>query len=683
MQWNIECLFLLHVHKSKNIMTFHLPKYIIAISCILLLPACQPHPKAEHIELPALFSNHMVLQRDAVITIWGKATPNKQVTATFKNQKSSTIVQADSSWRLFLAPEPAGGPHELSIIGTDTLILSDVLIGEVWVGSGQSNMQWSVQQSNNAALEIQQANYPNIRLFSIDRTFSLHPKDEIPSDGWEITSPSTIADFSAVAYYFGKTLHDSLDVPIGLIHSSWGGTPAEAWTSAESLLELPDFNASVVRLLEQSDSLASFTDSFDSYLDTWYQDTYSFDPGYTEGQPLFATPQLDQSNWLPMNIPGQWEQSVLPNFDGIAWLKTHFQLPQSWDASGATLSLGPIDDADITWVNGVEVGRTSRYDTKRVYSIPATLLQTGENTITVRVLDTGGGGGIYGAPEDLYLQSDDSTLPPISLEKAWMYQKGVRLSELPPPPRPTPLQHTPSVLYNAMIHPLIPYKVMGVIWYQGESNASRAFQYRSLFTTLINDWRHKWNDNIAFHFVQLANFQSIQQSPSEDETWPELREAQTMALQLPNTGMAVAIDIGEADDIHPGNKQDVGYRLALNALHKNYEFPIVPMGPLYKSMLIDGDSIRISFDYAETGLSTSNGEQPKGFAIAGKDQVFHWAEAILRSNEAIVFSDEVSSPVAVRYGWANNPITNLQNRNNLPASPFRTDDWASITEGNK
>lgn len=661
-------------------MTNSLPLYITALTCLIVFSSCQSHPKAEYVELSTLFTDHMVLQRNAVTTIWGKATPNKQVIANFKNQKSATIAQEDSTWRLFLAPEPEGGPHELSIIGTDTIVIKDVLVGEVWVASGQSNMQWSVQQSNNAEYEIKNANHPNIRLFSVDRTFSIRPKNNIISEGWQPTTPSSIQNFSAVAYYFGKTLHDSLNVPIGLIHSSWGGTPAEAWTSAETLSELPDFTSSISRLQQHADSLESLIQPFDHHLDDWYQQTQSLDRGFESQQPKYASTQYDSKNWPTMNVPGLWEQNVMPNFDGIAWFNRSVELPPDWNTYDATLSLGFIDDADITWFNGVEVGRTSRYNAKRTYSIPSSLIQPGLNSITVRVLDTGGGGGIYGSPEDLFIESADSTLSSVGLQGPWKYQPVVELSELPPPPRPTPLQHTPTMLYNAMIHPLIPFKVQGVIWYQGESNASRAYQYRSLFSALINDWRRQWNDNIAFHFVQLANFQEEQQNAVEKETWPELREAQTMALQLPNTGMAVAIDIGEANDIHPRNKQDVGYRLALNALHKNYDSPTLPAGPLYNSMQISGDSIIIQFDYAQNGLKTSDGGRPQGFAIAGSDQVFHWAEVILRGNEAIVYSDKVLSPKAVRYGWANNPIVNIQNFENLPASPFRTDDWPGITQ---
>ena len=671
-------------YTSNSNMIFCLRWYPILVICLLFLPSCQSTPAAEHIELPALFSDHMVLQQDAVITIWGKASPQKQVTALFKNQRSSAIAQEDSTWHLYLAPEQAGGPFELHIIGTDTLLIKDVLIGEVWIGSGQSNMQWSVSQSADAEKELQDANYPNIRLFSVDRTASTTPEYKIPTDGWKPTNPSSIASFSAVSYYFGRTLHDSLNVPIGLIHSSWGGTPAEAWTSAQSLLALPDFEPAVRQLQESTVSFESLNTQYNKELDHWYITTLPQSPGYRDQLPFWGTPEANHDEWATMNIPSLWEEEGLPGFDGVVWLNKIIDLPSEWTHHDAILTLGQVDDADITWLNGTEIGRSYRYDSRRQYQIPKEALKTGPNSISVRVLDTGGGGGIYGAKHELTLESANSELESIPLSGPWKYKKAMELANFtPPPPRPSPIQHTPSVLYNAMIHPLIPFRVKGVIWYQGESNASRAFQYRSLFNTLINDWRLQWNDPIAFHFVQLANFQALQKKPVEQETWPELREAQTMALQLPNTGMAVTIDIGEADDIHPRNKQDVGYRLALNALNKSYKLPIVPAGPLYKSMEIFGDSILIEFDYSENGLMTSNDEEVLGFAIAGNDQEFQWAQAMIRGSKVVVHSPRVPSPVAVRYGWANNPVTNLQNKEGLPASPFRTDDWPGVTENSR
>ena len=624
----------------------------------------------------------MVLQRGAINTVWGKATPGQKVTVLFKNQRSESVAHGDSSWQVYLAPESAGGPFTLSIIGKDTLRINDILIGEVWLGSGQSNMEWSVQQSAHAEREIKAADYPNIRLFTVARTISGRPTSHIPSDGWKRTTPENTASFSAVAYYFGRTLHDSLDVPIGLIHSSWGGTPAEAWTSTRTLREMDDFVEPILELERHSDSLDALTSSFPARMDAWLTSSQEEDAGYTTPSD-WSTSSVPDASWPSMEVPALWND-VLPGFDGTAWLRKTFDLPSDWTGAEVTLHLAMIDDVDITWVNGVEVGRTYLYNQERKYTIPPSVLREGSNTIAIRVLDTGGGGGIWGEASDVQITRSDNDESFLSLAGSWRYQIGKRLSDFEQaPPRQPALHHTPGVLYNAMIHPLIPYRIKGVIWYQGESNAGRAYQYRDLFPAMITDWRSHWDNTFDFHFVQLANFMPVQQNPVELQTWPELREAQTMALSLPNTGMAVTIDIGEADDIHPRNKQDVGYRLALNALYTSYDRPIVYSGPMYKEMRILADTVAISFDHVGSGLTTPDNEMASGFAIAGNDLEFHWADAIIRDNTVLVYSDKVTNPVAVRYGWADNPTVNLYNQEGLPASPFRTDDWPSITMGRR
>ena len=664
-------------------MTTHLLIHRSLLLLVLLLSACQSPEPADHIELPVLFSDHMVIQRNAIVTVWGKATPGKQVTVLFNNQRSSATARSDSSWQLYLAPEEAGGPYTLQVVGSDTLKINDVLVGEVWIGSGQSNMQWSVAQSNNALSEIQNANFPNIRLFSVDRTYNAKPQTQIPSSGWKRTSPETIKSFSAVAYYFGRTLHDSLDVPIGLIHSSWGGTPVEAWTSAVTLKDHPDFSEQIAQLDTLDQNLDSIHSEFPKAMDTWINATSNKDKGYIQGEAAWASPEYDHQSWSSILVPQPWEE-VEPGFDGVFWFRKTIELDEAWNDAEASLYLSTIDDIDITWVNGIEVGRTYRYNENRIYTVPAALLKPGKNVITVRVLDTGGNGGFYGSAEEMRLVSKNDSNREVFLTGNWYASIGFNLNDIEePPPRPRPLQHTPSVLYNAMIHPLIPFRIQGFIWYQGESNANRAHQYKNLFPALITDWRLRWNANTAFYFVQLANFQAQQKNPVESETWPELREAQRAALSLSNTGMAVAIDIGEADDIHPRNKQDVGYRLALNALFSTYNRPIVPAGPLFKSMSIAQDTITLEFDYAENGLKTSDGSPPSGFAVAGEDKVFYRANAAIKNDKVVLRSDNVKTPVAVRYGWANNPVVNLYNMEGLPASPFGTDDWLWITEGNK
>ena len=642
---------------------------------VSVLYGCQPAPPAEYIELPVLFSDHMVLQRNTLTTIWGKATPKQRVTVKFKDQISETEAKEDSSWVIYLAPEPAGGPYTLSVSGVETTIIDDVLVGEVWLCSGQSNMQWSVEQSAHAEREIAAANYPNIRLFSVDRTVSDTPEYTIPSDGWHLTTPETIPSFSAVGYYFGRSLYDSLQVPIGLIHSSWGGTPAEAWTSSEMLETLPDFAEAIAQ------KAASNPEStYEMVLSDWLKMVESQDDGYVDDKPVWASLDHDHSSWATMDLPLLWEEH-LPGYDGIVWFRKEFDLPLDMTGQDAVLHLANVDDIDITWVNGVEVGRTQQYNQKRTYTLNSTLLKSGKNVVAIRALDTGGGGGIWGEAADMRVELPQETIP---LAGSWHYRTAIKLSDVAKrPPRPTPRHHTPAGLYNAMIHPLIPYRLQGAIWYQGESNAGRAHQYRTLFSSMIKDWRNHWDTNISFHFVQLANFQKQQSNPVERETWPELREAQTLALDLTHTGMAVSIDIGEADDIHPRNKQDVGYRLALNALHTTYGHDHFPAGPLYKSMTTLGDTVQLAFDYADNGFNTPDNRPILGFAIAGTDSVFHWAEASAKGNSISVFSPNVQNPIAVRYGWANNPVVNLYNVEGLPASPFRTDDWPLITKGAK
>ena len=647
-----------------------------------LLSACQTAPPVSDITLPILFSDHMVLQRDAAAPVWGKGSPGGKVSVIFQEMRAETVVADDSSWKIMLAPHPAGGPYTLQIAGSDTITINDVLVGDVWLGSGQSNMQWSVQQSADAEAEIAAANYPNIRLFSVDRTVAARPRTKIPSDGWHHTTPETIVGFSAVAYYFGRSLHDSLDVPIGLIHSSWGGTRAEAWTSAQTLTDTPYFQEAVANLAATVDEFDRGPDTYQAIFDEWLEKIGEKDRGYVDGKPVWAEPDFDTADWSTMETPALWEDEYLPNYDGVVWFRKTFDAPSSWVNQELSLHLGMIDDADVTWVNGVEVGRTSQYNRKREYTVPSSAVRAGKNVIAVRVLDTGGGGGIWGEVEDMRVERSDRVGLAAALAGTWNYNTALSLGDVDQlPPRPEALQHTPTVLFNAMINPLVPYGIRGVIWYQGESNAGRAYQYRTLFPGMITDWRKQWDDNFSFLFVQLANFRELQQNPSEEQTWPELREAQSMALDLAKTGMAVIIDIGETDDIHPRNKQDVGARLARAALNVSYEQDIVAGGPLYREMRIENNVIRINFDQVGGGLVTPDGESPAGFAIAGPDSVFHWADARIDGDDVVVSNPDVSSPIAVRYGWADNPIVNLYNADGVPASPFRTDDWPGVTGG--
>ena len=488
------------------------------------------------IRLPAIIGDNMVLQQDQKATIWGWADPGEEVmvAVSWHNMKWAVTANHSGKWVYKMNPPKAGGPYEMTLSGKNTITIKNILVGEVWVCSGQSNMQMTVQSSNNATAEIAAADYPNIRLFTVQRKVAQEPQKDCEGS-WSLCSPETVPGFSAVAYFFGRELRQRLNVPVGLIHTSWGGTPSEAWTRRGVLKSDTDFRP--------------ILDRYDDAIKKYPQ----------------AKKEYEQK-------VAEWKQAV-----------------QKAKAEGKNAPRGPR------------------------------------------------------APFG--------------------------------PGHP----HSPSGLYNAMIAPLIPYAIQGAIWYQGESNAGRAYQYRKLFPAMIKNWRADWEQgDFPFLFVQLANFRAVKPDPNESD-WAELREAQTMTLAVPNTGMATIIDIGDAVDIHPKNKQDVGKRLALWALAETYGKEIVYSGPLYKSMEVRGNQIVLHFDHVGGGLVAGGGEPLKGFAVAGADRKFVWADAKIEGDTVVVSSDQVSEPVAVRYAWADNPVCNLYNKEGLPASPFRTDQWPGVT----
>ncbi len=661
-------------------------RLIIALFFLFIITACQDATRpAENVLLNPLFTENMVLQQKQDIPIWGTAQPGGEVLVIFNEQQKKAIVDKDGNWKVNLSPVPAGGPYELVVSGSETQTIKNVLVGEVWICSGQSNMEMAVDAEwgkiDNSKEEVANANYPNIRLFMVDKVMANEPLKDFTSSGWKECSPKTISEFSAVAYLFGRKLHNDLNVPVGLIDTAWGGTVVEAWTSANSLKNINEFvdEIDALKLLqhEMKESKITYNKPQQKWIDEVNEklnDAGILAKGYNKYG-------YDSKEWKTLDVPKTWEnQDII--FDGVMWVKKDITIPKDWQGEDLTLNLGPINDFDITWFNGKLVGSMPSVGMFRTYNIPKELLKEGKNEITVLILDIGNSGGIYGEPETISIgYSEEAT---ISLVGKWKYktEKFNPLILSHPPNWPgVSQQNRPTVLYNGMIEPLLPYGIRGAIWYQGESNADRAMQYRKLFKTLINDWREVWGQgDFPFLFVQLANFMPVQSEPS-DEPWAHLREAQTMALELPNTGMAVTIDIGDARDIHPTNKQDVGKRLALNALAKVYGQDIPYSGPMYKAMKIEGSKIRIQFTHTNKGLKINGSNQLKGFAIAGADKKFVWAKAKIEGDKVVVWNTKVKNPVAVRYAWANNPICNLYNGVELPASPFRTDDWKGITYG--
>jgi sialate O-acetylesterase len=626
----------------------------------------------------------MVLQQKTNAAIWGKATAGKavKITVSWNKINYGAIADANGNWKIKVATPGYGGPYSITISDGELLVLNNVLIGDVWICSGQSNMEmplagWGKILNNEK--EIADAKFPNIRLLQADHITSNFPINDakVANGGWQECSPKYIAEFSSTAYFFAREVYEKTKIPIGLIHTSWGGTIAEAWTSAESLKKMADFSAAVDKI--QKSAKNPSTISYEEKLQNWLKMTTEKDSGYQAGEAKWAL--AETANWKSMTLPTLWEDAALKNFDGIVWFTKKVNIPENWKTNGAKLNLGTIDDNDITFVNGVKVGEAVGYNVGRTYAIPANLLKAGENTITVRVFDSGGGGGIYGDAKDLSLIN--STAEKISLSGDWKYKVGLDFKNVEAKPYEENGPNRPTVLYNAMIHPYLQFSIKGAIWYQGESNADRAYQYRELFPVMIKDWRQKWGQgDFPFYFVQLANFMQVDNTPAES-AWAELREAQQKTLALPNTGMATIIDIGDAKDIHPKNKQEVGRRLALIALAKTYGQKINYSGPVYQSNKVEGKQIRLTFGNTENGLKSKDGAALTGFAIAGADKKFYWAKATIQGNQIVVSSDQVANPVAVRYAWGNNPVANLISNDGLPASPFRTDTWQGITFAKK
>jgi sialate O-acetylesterase len=656
----------------------------LAALMALLFSSCNATEPANNIRLPAVFSDQMVIQRDMPVVIWGRADPGGVVTAKFDGATATAIAKSDSHWTVELPPREAGGPFVMEVSGVDTLTFSNILAGDVWICSGQSNMEWSVQRSSNADEEIETADFENIRLFDVAHTVASVPQHDVNAGAWQPVTPETVGSFSAVAYFFGREVHRETGVPIGLISTNWGGTRAEAWTSREGLADLPHFAETAAELatFEHPDRfLADEQAEYDSSFARWEQALLAADEGIQNGTAVYAEPDLDVSDWPEMELPQAWEGAGLPNYDGIVWFRKSFDVPNWLANRQMLLYLGSIDDRDQTWINGVKVGETDRYNAERIYQVASDIMVQGSNVVSVRVLDTGGGGGFMGMEADLRIErSEPSNAMPIPLAGTWRYRPAVPMGDLPAPPSLPRVQDIPSVLYNGMIAGLTPLRIKGAIWYQGESNASRAFEYRTLFQAMISDWRRQWGQgDFPFLFVQLANYMTPQTAPDEKSDWAELREAQAMALDLENTGMAVIIDIGEADDIHPRNKQDVGSRLAQSALAIAYGKEVLPSGPIYREMTVEGSRVRLSFDFDDQGL-VAEGDSLKGFTIAGPDSHFVWADAVIEGRDVVVSSPAVATPIAVRYGWADNPDVNLYGGSGLPASPFRTDSWRGVTQ---
>ena len=656
-------------------------------------------PAFSAVTAASVFGDNMVLQQQMPVPVWGTAAAGEAVTVTFGRQHVATKADQDGHWRVTLKKLRASAtPAEMTIAGSNTLTFHNVLVGEVWVCSGQSNMEFSVGGTRDARNEVAAANYPLLRMFTVGK----HPSG-VPlttcSGSWQVCAPSTVGNFSAAGYFFARELQQALQVPIGMIHTSWGGTPAETWTSMPGLKALPVYHERA-ELFEKA--CAAFATKKDQYeterqkllkaqtekLNAYYAALDARDPGLKE---RWMDPAIDASKWRTVEMPVFYGNNPLGCYLGVEWYRKDVQIPPAWVGKDLELHVGAVDEADDTFVNGTKVGRLW-FDTPdfwkvpRVYRVPAAAVTSAKVCIVVRTLNYVGDIGLFGPAAEMRLApTGDKTAPAVPLTGPWRVKDSLAFNgdDRPAwslPAAPGSSAGEPATLYNGMVNPLVPYAIKGAIWYQGEANAGDPVGYRTLFPGLITSWRTAWGEgDFPFAFVQLANFMAVQKAPVERQSWADLRDAQTRTLALKNTGMACIIDIGEAGNIHPTDKQDVGKRLALAMLDKVYGQKLVYAGPMYKSLKREGNTLRLRFDFAGglTVKQTPNAkaDQLYGFAIAGADHVFHAAKARIDRETVVVWSDKVKTPLAVRYGWANNPVCNLYNAANLPAVPFQTDDW--------
>lgn len=638
---------------------------------LTLLALCMATLAQAKVTLPAFFTDHLVVQQNSVLTLPGKAKAGKKVTvqASWDTKKYTTKAAADGSFKIEIPTPKAGGPYSITLSDGETLTLNNVLSGEVWFCSGQSNMEMPIAgwgKVQNYEQEISEANYPSIRLLQVKKTTSFVPATnvEMNNNGWQVCTPSAVPNFSSIAYFYARRLWKELNIPIGVIDCTWGGTPAEAWTSFSTIEQVLGFEEETAKLKRLDFNKEQLIAAYQQEKQEWQKLFTTLDKGFKAGKPQWISTLQTNNEWSSMELPGCWENRGLPGVDGVVWFQKEIEIPTHWTGKEMTLHLGMIDDEDITYYNGKEIAKGGGYNTPRTYTLPAALVKAGKGIITVRVYDSGGEGGIYGKAESLFAEAEGEKM---TLAGSWSYRIGLLMDEIPPSPVSPESQNYPTVLYNAMVHPFTLFPVKGVIWYQGEANVGREQQYTRLFQAMITDWRKQWKQELPFYFVQLANYLTREEVQPNSQ-WAALREAQAEALHLEKTGMAVAIELGEAYDIHPKNKQEVARRLANAALADTYGKGTYE-APSYQGYRIVGRSLILNFDRE---VASQQGE-PKSFILAGPDNVFYPATAVIQGKEIIVQSAQVEMPMAARYGWADNPLCNLYGTSGYPVAPFRTD----------
>ena len=617
------------------------------------------------VRLPSVISDGMVLQRNSKVTVWGWASPGERITVTFAKRRQKATANAQGEWSLELPAMKAGGPYQMTIQGRNEIHVDDILVGDVWLCAGQSNMvhQMDIHDVTYAS-DIAEAKYAAIRHFKIPTQTSLAgPEANVSGASWERAIGDEVRPFSAVAYFFARKLYEKYQVPIGLVNASVGGTPIEAWISEEGLDAFPDLQ----KAIKDNKRIVQDYGTAHGEGNPEGAPVQMKDKGLTGDKPWYAV-DFRPKNWRRINIPGYWEDQGIKELDGVVWYRREVDIPELMAKKSAHLFMGRVVDADKVYINGKEVGSTTYQYPQRRYSVPTGVLKAGKNVFVIRVTNFNGKGGFV-PDKPYYIFSGKDT---VDLKGYWEYKVGEVFSPRERTTRRIVAQNQPAALYNGMVAPFIHFPVKGMLWYQGESNAGRPEAYAALLPALISDWREKFdNPDAPFIYAQLPNFMEVNYLPSESN-WALLRESQLKSLEIANTAMTVNIDLGEWNDIHPDNKKDVGERMALAAMNIAYGEDVVYSGPIYESHKIEGSKVVIHFSHVGSGLTTSDGAAPSEFAIAGEDKKFVWARARIEGDKVVVWHEDVSYPQYVRYAWADNPDNpNLYNREGLPASPFR------------
>ncbi|MGA8086780.1 MAG: sialate O-acetylesterase [Terracidiphilus sp.] len=635
-----------------------------------------------------IFADNMVLQRGEPDTIWGWSDPGDNVRVQIGGNTATGTAGADRRWVVRIQPPATGGPYTVTISGHQSVELHNVLVGDVWLCGGQSNMGLPLRFTKNADDEIKLANYPDIRFFTVQGHPAYHRVDVIEGE-WRVVSPETANWISAVGYYFARKVQQEIHIPIGLVIDAVGGTPAESWTSEAALRPLHDFD---IPLAELDRLKAENAPEYGNYVAHWYD---QYDIGEKNN---WAAPGFDDSTWKQVSIPGGFAELGVPDTPALVWFRKDIILPDplpklAAPASTPTpgpfprgdnmLSLGEIERMDTAYVNGTEVGGSAWVENPRRYIIRDGILKPGRNVIAIRVLKTKPDGGFLSKPEDLVLALGDQ----ISIPLAGQWKAKLSFDARPPQPLPIAYENwpvMPTVLYEGMLAPIAPFSLTGVIWYQGEQNSPRGYQYRKILPAMIADWRSLFGQgDFPFYIVSLPAFTKRSPVPADGDDWAETRESQAIAAAaVPNSCLAVTIDTGDPDNIHAKDKRPVGDRLALCALARYYGKNVVYSGPTLESVERVAGSIRLHFAHADGGLVVK-GDKLEEFSIAGDDRKWFWADARIEGNTVVVSLPFVPNPTQVRYAWQSNPAATLFNGAGLPAAPFRTDAWLGKTEETK